>query len=61
MSVLVLGGAGYIGSHTALELIRAGEEVVIVTSVHHRIHREPKAFSVGMFLLSHNRRLNSTA
>ncbi|MCH5196563.1 MAG: UDP-glucose 4-epimerase GalE [Oscillospiraceae bacterium] len=29
MSILVLGGAGYIGSHTALELVRAGENVVI--------------------------------
>lgn len=28
MSILVLGGAGYIGSHTALELIRTGESVV---------------------------------
>ena len=26
MRILVFGGAGYIGSHTALELIRAGEE-----------------------------------
>lgn len=33
MSVLVLGGAGYIGSHTALELIRAGEKVVIADNL----------------------------
>ena len=33
MSVLVLGGAGYIGSHTALELIRAGEEVVVADNL----------------------------
>ncbi len=33
MSVLVLGGAGYIGSHTALELIRAGESVVIADNL----------------------------
>lgn len=33
MSVLVLGGAGYIGSHTALELIRAGEDVVIADNL----------------------------
>ena len=31
MSILVLGGAGYIGSHTALELIRTGESVIIAT------------------------------
>ena len=30
MRVLVTGGAGYIGSHTAVELIRAGYEAVIV-------------------------------
>ena len=30
MKVLVTGGAGYIGSHTVVELIRAGHSVVIV-------------------------------
>ena len=30
MSVLVTGGAGYIGSHTVIELIESGYEVVIV-------------------------------
>ena len=30
MSVLVTGGAGYIGSHTTIELIEAGHEVIIV-------------------------------
>ena len=33
MSILVTGGAGYIGSHTALELIKAGHDVVIVDSL----------------------------
>ena len=33
MSILVLGGAGYIGSHTALELARAGREVVVADSL----------------------------
>ncbi|MGZ9584820.1 UDP-glucose 4-epimerase GalE [Paenibacillus marinisediminis] len=33
MSVLVTGGAGYIGSHTVAELIALGEEVVIVDSL----------------------------
>ena len=32
-SVLVSGGAGYIGSHTAVELIRAGYDVVIVDNL----------------------------
>lgn len=30
MSVLVTGGAGYIGSHTCVELLNAGEDVVII-------------------------------
>ena len=30
MNVLVTGGAGYIGSHTAVELIKAGHRVIIV-------------------------------
>lgn len=33
MSILVLGGAGYIGSHTVYDLIDAGEEVVIVDNL----------------------------
>ena len=30
MKVLVTGGAGYIGSHTCVELLNAGHDVVIV-------------------------------
>jgi UDP-glucose 4-epimerase len=30
MSILVTGGAGYIGSHTCVELLNAGESVVVV-------------------------------
>lgn len=30
MSVLVTGGAGYIGSHTVIELLEAGEDIIIV-------------------------------
>ena len=30
MRILVTGGAGYIGSHTALELLGAGHDVVVV-------------------------------
>ena len=30
MTILVTGGAGYIGSHTCIELISAGYDVVVV-------------------------------
>ena len=33
MAILVLGGAGYIGSHTVYELIDAGREVVIANNL----------------------------
>ena len=29
MKILLTGGAGYIGSHTAVELAKAGHEVII--------------------------------
>ena len=33
MAILVTGGAGYIGSHTAYELIRAGYDVVVLDNL----------------------------
>ena len=33
MSVLVTGGAGYIGSHTCVELIRSGYEIIVVDNL----------------------------
>mgnify|MGYP000738004485 FL=1 len=33
MSILVLGGAGYIGSHTVKRLIEHGEDVVVADSL----------------------------
>ncbi len=33
MSILVSGGAGYIGSHTCVELIQAGYEIVVADNL----------------------------
>ena len=30
MAILLPGGAGYIGSHTAVELLKAGKEIIII-------------------------------
>ncbi|MCI8464881.1 MAG: UDP-glucose 4-epimerase GalE [Lachnospiraceae bacterium] len=45
MKILVLGGAGYIGSHTVYELVDAGEDVVILDNLEtgHREAVHPKA------------------
>ena len=33
MKILVTGGLGFIGSHTAVELIEAGHEIIIVDNL----------------------------
>ena len=33
MNILVTGGAGYIGSHTCVELLNAGHEIVVVDNL----------------------------
>ena len=48
MAILVLGGAGYIGSHTVYELIDAGKEVVIADNLEtghiEAVHPEAKFY-----------------
>lgn len=39
--VLVTGGAGYIGSHTVLELLEAGYSPVVIDNFHNAIRGEP--------------------
>lgn len=59
MSKLIMGGTGYIGSHTVVELLNAGEDVVIVDNLYNskicvldRIEqitgRRPKFYQVDM-------------
>ena len=33
MRILVTGGAGYIGSHTCIELINSGYEIVVIDNL----------------------------
>ncbi|WP_286073107.1 NAD-dependent epimerase/dehydratase family protein, partial [Faecalibaculum rodentium] len=33
MKILVTGGAGYIGSHTAVELLNSGHEVIVADNL----------------------------
>jgi UDP-glucose 4-epimerase len=40
MKILVTGGAGYIGSHTCLELINAGHDVIVIDNLQNS-KREP--------------------
>ncbi len=40
MAILVTGGAGYIGSHTCVELLNAGREIVVVDNF---VNSSPKA------------------
>ena len=48
MRILVLGGAGYIGSHTVYELVDAGYEVIVIdnllTGFKGAVHPQPKFY-----------------
>lgn len=52
MAILVLGGAGYIGSHTVYELIGAGREVVVAdnlqTGFREAVHPKAKFYELDI-------------
>ena len=52
MAILVLGGAGYIGSHTVYELIDAGKEVVVadnlITGFPAAVHPKAKFYEIDL-------------
>ncbi len=43
MAVLVTGGAGYIGSHTCIELLNAGEDIIVIDNFY---NSKPQAISL---------------
>ena len=44
MSILLTGGAGFIGSHTAVSLLNAGQDIVIVDNLY---NSSPKVIAVS--------------
>lgn len=46
--VLVTGGAGYIGSHTVLELLEAGYLPVVIDNFHNAIRGEHGGGGLGL-------------
>ncbi len=43
MAVLVTGGAGYIGSHTCIELLNAGEDIIVIDNFY---NSKPQAINL---------------
>lgn len=60
--ILVTGGAGYIGSHTCVELLNAGHEVVVFdnlsNSSEESLHRVQKLTNKDLVLLKVTSDLN---
>ena len=52
MAILVLGGAGYIGSHTVYELVRAGKDVVVadnlLTGFRSAVHPKARFYQIDI-------------
>ena len=68
MSILVTGGTGFIGSHTCVELLDAGYEVVIIDNLYNsqretvdkieKIMRSRRSFTLPAIRLSANQLRN---
>ena len=43
VAILVTGGAGYIGSHTCVELLNAGYDVVVADNLYNSSIRQSRA------------------
>lgn len=43
MKILVTGGAGYIGSHTCVELLNAGYDVVVMDNLYNAMRESHRA------------------
>ena len=58
MAILITGGCGYIGSHTCIELIKAGCDIVVIDNYYNskpealRRTREPAGISPSMNAIS---------
>ena len=52
MAILVLGGAGYIGSHAVYELIEAGRDVVVadnlLTGFREAVHPKARFYNIDI-------------
>ena len=48
MAILLPGGAGYIGSHTAVELLKEGKEIVIIDDFSNSTPKAIEAINSGM-------------
>ena len=38
MSILITGGAGYIGSHTCIEMLNAGFDIVVIDNLDNMVN-----------------------